>query len=408
MAQAINKLTTRQVDTIAKPGRHADGGGLYLVVGPDGGSRKWVLRYMLNGKRRDMGLGSAGRGGLPLAQARAAASEARGLIQKGIDPLEHRRADAAAASPPAAIPTFGEMADALLASLGNEWRNDKHRAQWEMTLRVYAKPLRPLPVDEVDTNAVLAVIKPIWSTKNETASRLRGRIERVLDYAKTLGHRSGENPALWRGHLSNVLPKRQKLTRGHHPAMPYDQVPAFVQALRLRDSVGARALEFTILTAARSGEVLGATWGEIELDKALWTIPAARMKGARQHRVPLPGRAVEILREVAALRRTNKPGEPLFPGSRPGRGLSNMAMDMLLRRMGRDDATVHGFRSSFRDWAGERTSFPREVAEAALAHLVGDDVERAYRRGDALEKRRSLMQEWADYQKKSPADAQRL
>lgn len=400
MAQAINKLTARQVETISKPGRHADGGGLYLVVSPDGAKRKWVLRFMLRGRRRDMGLGSAGKGGLTLAQARAAASEARDLIRKGVDPLDQRREEAAAAAAemqPVAKPTFGDMSDALISSLSSQWRNEKHRAQWDMTLREYAKPLRGLPVDEIGTAEVLSVLQPIWKTKPETASRLRGRIERVLNYAKTLGHREGENPALWRGHLANVLPKRTKLSRGHHPAMPYDQVPEFVQLLRQRDSVSVRALEFTILTAARSGEVYGATWEEVDLEKGLWIIPASRMKAGVQHRVPLSDRAIEILRDVGRLRKTGLPSDMLFPGGASSGGLSNMAMDMTLRRMGRSDVTVHGFRSSFRDWAAERTPFPREIAEAALAHLVGSDVERAYRRGDALEKRRELMRSWAEF-----------
>ena len=303
MAQAINKLTARQVETISKPGRHADGGGLYLVVSPDGAKRKWVLRYMLRGRRRDMGLGSAGKGGLTLAQARAVASEARDLIRKGVDPLDQRREEAAAADmQPVAKPTFGDMADALISSLSSQWRNEKHRAQWDMTLREYAKPLRGLPVDEIGTAEVLSVLQPIWKTKPETASRLRGRIERVLNYAKTLGHRVGENPALWRGHLANVLPKRTKLSRGHHPAMPYDQVPEFVQLLRQRNSVSVRALEFTILTAARSGEVYGATWEEVDLEKGLWIVPASRMKAGVQHRVPLSDRAIEILRDVGRLR----------------------------------------------------------------------------------------------------------
>jgi integrase len=268
-----------------------------------------------------------------------------------------------------------------------------------MTLREYAAALRARPVDEITTEDVLAVLKPIWSTKAETASRLRGRIERVLNAAKAKGHRSGENPAAWRGHLENLLPKRQKLTRGDHAALPYADVPAFVGRLRQRDAVAALALEFAILTAARSGEVLGARWAEIDFDGRIWTIPPERMKAAREHRVPLSKRAVAILSKL----NEGRTGEHVFPGSLGGLPLSAMAMDMLLRRTGQE-VTVHGFRSSFRDWAGNETHFPRELAEHALAHVLGDKAEQAYRRGDALEKRRALMEAWARHCEPSSAD----
>ena len=245
----------------------------------------------------------------------------------------------------------------------------------------------------IETNHVLSVLQPIWQSKPETASRLRGRIEKVLDYAKAQGLRSGSNPAGWRGHLSAILPKPAKLVRGHHPAMPFDDVPAFVVELRKRQAAAAMALEFTILTAARTSETLGATWSEIDLKKALWTIPAGRMKAGREHRVPLVGRATEIL-SACLLARQN---DFVFPGLKLGKPLSNMSMEMLLRRMSQTTITTHGFRSSFRDWAGEQTTFPREVAEAALAHQVGDETERAYRRGDALEKRRAMMSAWDDF-----------
>jgi integrase len=276
--------------------------------------------------------------------------------------------------------------------MSSSWRNAKHRSQWTMTLTVYCGPLRSKPVAEVGIEDVLTVLQPLWTAKPETASRLRGRIERVLDFARARGQRSGENPARWRGHLDALLPKRAKLTRGHHKAMPFDDVPAFMSSLRERDGVAPLALEFAILTAARSGEVLGARWDEINLDAGLWTVPAARMKGSRAHRVPLSERAVEILRQMEQARIS----EFVFPGLKHNRPLSGMALEMVLRRM-KVDVTVHGFRSAFRDWAGERTTFPREIAEAALAHLVGDAVERAYRRGDALEKRRRLMDAWARF-----------
>ena len=257
------------------------------------------------------------------------------------------------------------------------------------------RPLRALPVDEIDTAAVLEILKPLWTRVPETASRLRGRIETVLDAARARGliGPNEANPARWRGHLDKLLPKRQKLTRGHHAAMPFADVPQFMASLRERDAVAALALEFAILTAARSGEVLGARWAEIDFENAIWTVPAARMKGGRMHRVPLSRRALVILKKLHAART----GEFIFPGQRSGKPLSAMAMEMILRRMKADGATVHGFRSSFRDWCGEVSTFPREVAEAALAHVAGDDTERAYRRGDALEKRRELMEAWGAY-----------
>jgi integrase len=269
-----------------------------------------------------------------------------------------------------------------------------------MTLREYAAPLRSMPIDTITTEDILGVLKPIWSTKAETTSRLRGRVERVLNAAKAKGYRSGENPAAWRGHLENLLPKRQKLARGHHAAMPYADVPAFVARLRERQATAALMLEFAILTTARSGEVLGARWPEIDFGAKVWTIPPERMKAGREHRVPLSERAVTILNKMNEART----GEYAFPGSVGGRPLSVMAMDMVLRRMGQD-VTVHGFRSSFRDWAGNETHFPRELAEHALAHVIGDKAEQAYRRSDALEKRRALMDAWAAYCDPSSADA---
>ncbi|OLP52604.1 integrase [Rhizobium rhizosphaerae] len=385
MALSLNKLSARAVTAIKKPGRHGDGGGLYLVVDKSG-ARRWVFLYRRDDRLREMGLG--GLNAVTLARARELAAEARANLQAGVDPIEAKR------NAPVAVPTFGEEADDFIDAMAPQFRNAKHLDQWKMTLKVYAAPLRAKPVDRIATADILEVLKPIWLTKPETASRVRGRIERVLDAAKAKGHRTGENPAVWRGHLANLLPKRRKLSRGHHAAMPYEDLPAFLADLRTRDGIAARALEFTILAAARSGETFGATWREINLEAALWVIPADRMKAGREHRVPLTARAIEILTELSAL--NAGPDTYVFPGQREGRPLSVMAMDMLLRRMN-VDFTVHGFRSSFRDWAGEETAFPREVAEAALAHVVGDQTERAYRRGDALEKRRKLMVAWANY-----------
>jgi len=398
MGRALHKLTAREVETISKPGRHSDGGGLYLVVSK-AGHRKWVFISIRNGKRQDMGLGKAGRGGVSLAQAREAAAKAREMLAAGEDPIAVRRKNSREA---ARVPTFGEVADKLVETMAPEWRNAKHRYQWAMTLTKYAASLRNLPVDSIGTEEVLGVLKSLWTTRPETASRLRGRIERVLDAAKALGHRSGENPALWRGHLANLLPKRQKLTRGHHAAMPFSEMPAFMAKLRERDAFAARALEFTILTAARSGEVYGARWSEISLDAKVWIVPANRMKAGRAHRVPLTLEVMRILEEAAKLRDDESPGALVFPNRQAKKPMSDMAMRMLLRRMGFDAITVHGFRSSFRDWAGERTHFQREVIEAALAHIVGDETERAYRRGDALEKRRDLMEAWAAFCRTEP------
>jgi integrase len=273
------------------------------------------------------------------------------------------------------------------------WRNGKHAAQWAMTLRDYAAPIRGLPISQVTTTDVLSILRPLWSEKPETASRLRGRVERVLDAAKAQGLRSGENPARWRGHLDQLLPKRQQLTRGHHAAMNYTELPLFMIDLQGREAVAASALEFAILTAARSGEVLGARFEEFDLDRAVWTVPAARMKAGREHRVPLAKRALEIVKSLHAIRA----GDYVFPGQKVGKPLSVMALEMVLRRMKVESATPHGFRSSFRDWSAECTTFPNEVCEAALAHVIGNKAEAAYRRGDLFDKRRKLMDGWAQY-----------
>jgi integrase len=386
-------LTARKVET-AKAGKYSDGGNLYLIVSPSG-ARKWVLRFTWRGKAREMGLGSAN--GVTLADAREAAASARRLISQGIDPIAARKRAGG-------VPTFGEMANDVRETLSVGFRNENHKAQWKSTLATYAGPLSPKPVDTVTTDDVLAVLKPIWQAKAETASRLRGRIEKVLDAAKAKGFRNGENPARWRGHLDHLLPKPSKMERGHHAAMPYEDVSGFMGELRQREAMAARALEFCILTAARSGEVLGLRWSEIDLDKALWTVPAERMKAGRVHRVPLCGRAVVILKLLAE----TATGEFVFAGYKPGKPLSNMAMEMMLRRMKIDSATVHGFRSSFRDWAGNVSSFPREVVETALAHVIGDKAEQAYRRSDALEKRRRLMDAWESYCQPRPGNVIQL
>jgi integrase len=375
------RLTARKIET-AKTGKYSDGGNLYLVVS-DAGTRKWVLRFTWRGKAREMGLGSAGS--VPLADAREKAAHARRMVAQGIDPIHERKRTGG-------VPTFAEMADQVHESLSAGFRNEKHKAQWKSSLATYAAPLKDKAIDTITTDDVLAVLKPIWTTKPETASRVRGRIEKILDAGKAKGFRQGENPARWRGHLDHLLPKQSKLARGHHAAMPYEHVATFVGRLRQTGSLAARALELCILTAARSGEIFEMRWSEVDLEKSIWTLPPNRMKAGREHRVPLSARAVAILRQLGAIKTTDF----VFPGQRKNRPLSKMAMDMTLRRM-KADVTVHGFRSSFRDWAGNETSYPRDLIETALAHVIGDKAEQAYRRSDALEKRRKLMEAWATY-----------
>ena len=389
-----HSLTAMSVKN-AKPGRHADGGGLYLLVKPNG-SRSWVFRFMLRGKSRDIGLGAAGPGGLSLADARDEVAALRLKVRSGIDPLVERKkaeleAAASAREEKKAAVTFRTVAADYIAANSDSWRNAKHKQQWRNTLEAYVYPvIGDLPVGDIETSHVLRILEPIWKSKAETASRVRGRIETVLDSAKAHGYRTGENPARWRGHIEQILPARTKLSRGHHKAVPYEALPTFLDKLRTKQGVAPLALEFTILTAARTGEVIGAKWNEADLASAVWTIPAERMKAAKEHRVPLSARAVELLEAVRPLH-----AEYLFPGQRGGK-LSNMAMGMLMRRLG-SDCTVHGFRSSFRDWAAEQTSYPYEVAEMALAHTINNAVERAYRRGDLFQKRRKLMDAWATH-----------
>ena len=395
MPKKLNNVLTPLAVKNAKPGRHADGGGLHLLV-KESGTRSWVYRFMLNGKSRDVGLGAAGPNGMSLANARDARDALRLKVKGGIDPLEERQqqaAEALAAVQAAKVAgiTFRAVAETYIDANEESWRNDKHRQQWKSTLATYVYPvIGDLPVAEVATAHVLKILEPIWKVKAETASRVRGRMETILDTAKARGYRDGENPARWRGHIEQILPARSRLTRGHHKAMPYDAIPAFVGALHQREAVAALALEFTILTAARTGEVIGANWGEVDLERAMWTIPANRMKATKEHRVPLSPRALEILAVTKGLH-----SEWLFPAMKGGK-ISGMAMSMLLRRM-KIDVTVHGFRSSFRDWSAECSSYAHEVCEMALAHVIGNKAEAAYRRGDLFEKRRCLMNDWATF-----------
>jgi integrase len=382
VARAIHKLTDRTCKAAKKSGLLSDGGGLYLNVG-NSNSRSWSFIWRKGGKRNEMGLG--GYPDVPLSRARTLAAECRELVAAGRNPIEERRKQD--------VPSFGDCADQFISSMESQWKNAKHRAQWRMTLETYAAAIRRKSVAEIATSDVLQVLTPIWETRPETASRLRGRIERVLDYAKARGWRTGENPALWRGHLRHVLPARSKLSRGHHAAMPYGEVPAFMYRLHPLEGIAARALEFLILTAARSGEVREATWNEFDLENKLWSIPAARMKMGQPHRVPLSNPAMDILTALFEKRVSDY----VFPGLKAGRPMSNMAYAMLMRRQQLGHYTVHGFRSSFRDWVGDETSFSRELAEQALAHQVGNEVERAYRRSDALEKRRELMAAWVEH-----------
>ncbi len=383
MANAIQKLTDRKLKSTSEAGRYSDGGGLYLRV-RNADAKSWAFTYRRADKWIEIGLG--GYPDTSLAKARETATEMRECIVNGIDPKSLRNREAE--------PTFGEAAKLLIASMEVEWSNPKHRAQWVMTLgEAYCGRILKTLVSEITMEDVLGVLQPHWVAKPETASRLRGRIERVLAFAKAKGWRTGDNPATWRGNLQALLPKPSKLKGNkHHAAMAYFDVPAFMERLRAVEGLSARALEFQILTASRSGEALGAKWEEIDLEGALWNVPASRMKARRDHTVPLPLRAVELLEAMQELRTS----EYVFAGQVANKPLSNMALTMLLRRM-KVEVTPHGFRSSFRDWAGDATNFQREVAEAALSHVIGDKAEQAYRRGTALDKRRKLMEAWAAF-----------
>jgi integrase len=404
MAQFVGRLTVLKVLKVKRPGMYADGAGLYLQVTGDGDQRvakSWIFRFTLRGRTREMGLGPLSAFGL--AEARDKAGACRRLTREGIDPIDARdSARIKTALDVAKSFTFRACALQYIAAHRAGWRNEKHASQWENTVKTYADPvIGTLPVQKIDTAMVMKIIEPLWSKKPETASRLRGRIEAVLDWATARGYRQGDNPARWRGHLDKLLPARGKVRKvEHHAALPYDELPEFMMALRAQAGVSARALEFLILTAARTGEVIGARPDEIK-DK-VWTVPTGRMKGGKEHRVPLSAPALAVIEEV----QKNNAGEFLFPGGKPKKPLSNMAMLKLLERMGRGDLTAHGFRSTFRDWAAERTNYPREVVEMALAHAIDSKVEAAYRRGDLFEKRRRLMADWARFcaQTKLPND----
>ena len=388
---AIHKLTPRKAATLG-PGKHEDGGGLRLVVSPSG-ARKWVLRFTCYGQRREMGLGALAD--TSLAQARGQANEYRQQAKNGMDPIKtHRKVSET-------VPTFITCAARYIRAYRRGWKNVKHAHQWVSTLKTYARPVMGhQPVNALTTEDILTVLSPLWTTKTETAKRVQGRIENILDYAAVHQYRDALNPARWRGHLDKLLPQPARVkTVTHHPAMPYAQVPEFMGELSLHPSLSSLALQFLILTATRTSEVLKAQWTEIDLREATWTVPAERMKAHQAHRVPLSKAALEILNALPRME-----GNPyLFPGARSGRPLSNMALLQLMRRMGygvkgtRGNYVPHGFRSSFRDWSGEVSSFPRDVAEMALAHMIENKVEAAYRRGDLFDKRRLMMQAWADY-----------
>jgi integrase len=382
-----NALTALAVRNAKNNSRIADGGGLYLST--TNGGKRWTFIYRWDGKRREMGLGSAAT--VKLADARILASAARDHLAAGVDPVAGREAARTSAAIPKSA-TFASYAEDYISSVEHGWRNEKHRQQWRSSLKTHAASLSVLDLDAITTDHVLAVLRPIWSDKPETAGRVRGRIEKILNAAKARGLRSRDaaNPAQWRGHLDILLPLRSKLSRGHHRALPYSEMPSFMQLLAGRPAMAAKALTFLIHCASRSGEVLGARWGEIE--GSLWTVPADRMKGGRPHTVPLSNAAQHLISEMER----GRPTDFVFHGGEPDRPMSNMAMAMLLRRM-KMDVTVHGFRSTFKDWSANETSYPDELSEESLAHVIGSAVRRAYRRGEAIERRRKLMDEWSGY-----------
>ncbi|PLR20989.1 integrase [Caulobacter zeae] len=410
MTRVLERLSPLQVRRLTKPGFYADGGGLNLQVMGEGG-RSWIFRYEVDGKERRMGLGPVNC--VSLAEARLAAEEARKLRRAGLDPLEERRkVEVAEAIETGSKLTFDEAVDAYIKANKAAWRNEKHQQQWKNSLTAYASPkMGKLLVGEIDTDHVRSAIEPIWATKTETASRVRGRIESVLDWATVLKYRMGDNPARWTGHLDQVLPAKGKVKKvRHHAALPYAELPKFMARLRKLGGVAARALEFTILTCARSGEVFGLDWSEIDLAKKVWIVPAERMKAEREHRIPLSPPAIAILEQMRDLwlaiearrwkgkRSTSavvEPHGPVFFGQKAGKGLSNMAMLKVIKKLGHAGLTTHGFRSTFSDWAAETTNYPPEMIEMALAHTIASKVEAAYRRGDLFAKRHALMADWA-------------
>lgn len=388
--QTLYKLTARTVAGLKEPGRYSDGGNLYLTIG--NGGRSWVFHYRdrATGRMREMGLGSAAT--VSLQEARQKAADARAMLDAGIDPLADRQAKRAILT---GAKTFGVFTEEFLKTALGAFRNDKHRAQWRTTLETYAKPIWSKAVHAITTEDVRACLEPIWNAKHETARRVRGRIERVLSAAKAAGLRQGENPARWRDNLQPIFGAQRKAKK-HHAALPYADMPRFMTELRERDSTSAKAVEFAILTAARSGEVRGLRWQEIDFAEKLWVVPAERMKMKKEHRVPLTDRAIAVLKSMKPTRGEPKGEHFVFPGERVNEPLSDMALLEAVRQL-RKGITTHGFRSSFRDWAGDCTNFPRDVAEAALAHSIKDATEAAYRRSDALARRRELMQAWAEY-----------
>ena len=391
--RAIGRLSPLKAKRLIAAGRHCDGGGLYLQISR-AGAKSWIFRYQLDGRVRDMGLGSAAIIGL--ADAREFAGQCRALVTKEVDPIEERlRKQRERLLEAASVATLKECALQCFEQKKAGWRNEKHAKQWIGTLEQYAFPaLGNSPVKNIQTAQILKVLEPIWTTKHETATRVRERLEMVLDWARARGLRDGENPARLRGHLETLLPKAGIVRKvRHHPALPYVEVGAFIATLRKQEGLAARALEMVIYTATRTSETLNAEWREFDLDRGIWTIPAERIKAGKEHRIPLTPPALAILRIL----HEGRVGEHVFPGWGRKKPLSNMAMIKVLERMGRRDITVHGFRSTFRDWAAEQTNFPREVAEMALAHAVENKVEAAYRRGDLFEKRSRLMAIWAQY-----------
>ena len=402
----MGKLTVKQLDNLTTPGRYGDGDGLWFQVRrPDaatkalnaGPAQSWLFRYTKQGKQRALGLGPYPLIGL--ADAQRAANDAARAVLAGGDPIAERRArEADAKRQQDARMTFDGVLKLYLAAHQHTWKNAKHRRQWINTLQSYAFPVfGTWPLQNVDIGAVMKVIEPLWTTKTETASRLRGRIETLLDYATARGWRTGENPARWQGHMENLLPKRADVAKvEHHAALPWAEIGAFMAALHKLPGTGPLALQFVILTAARTGEVIGAKWSEIDLAAAMWTIPAERMKAKRQHRVPLTDAALAVLGAMLPSRPEHSDGF-VFPGRKDGAGLSNMSLAAVLKRMGHGELTVHGFRSAFRQWAGERTTVAREVAEAALAHTIKDKTEAAYARSDLIDRRRRLMEQWAAF-----------
>jgi integrase len=402
MARDSNRLSARFVASVKKPGNYADGLGLYLQVS-DSLSKSWLFRYMRQRRDRWHGLGPVHT--VSLSEAREAARQCRQMLRDGADPIEVRKAKRSQARAEAARSvTFKDCAERYIKTHSPTWKNAAHRAQWPATMQSYVYPvLGDLPVASIDTGLILKVLEPIWTEKPETAKRVRGRIEAVLDWARAREYRDKDapNPARWKGHLDKLLPARGKVARvRHHPALPYVDIAAFTAALRREKGIAPRALEFTILTATRTSEVLKAKWSEIDLDLKLWTIPAERMKAGRDHRVPLSDRAVDILEALP------REGDWIFPGAKEKQPLSNMSMLKVLKDMGRHDITVHGFRSTFRDWAAETTAYREHVAKAALAHVIPDKVDAAYRRGDLFEKRRRLMADWATYCAAKPRKGQ--